>query len=63
MQLPVAGSYTAVRGFVQDALRTMPTLALDGAAFKRDAAAAEALEVTLRWTLYHAPLLANGVEP
>jgi len=63
MQLPVVGSYTAVRGFVQDALRAMPTLALDGAAFKRDAAAAEALEVTLRWTLYHAPLLTNGVAP
>jgi len=63
MQLPVVGSYTAVRGFVQDALQALPTLALDGAAFKRDAAAAEALEVTLRWTLYHAPLLANGVAP
>jgi hypothetical protein len=63
MQLPVVGSYTAVRGFVQDALQALPTLALDGAAFKRDAAAADALEVTLRWTLYHAPLLAPGVAP
>jgi hypothetical protein len=32
MQLPVVGSYSAVRGFVQDALHTLPGLALDGAA-------------------------------
>jgi len=63
MQLPVVGNYTAVRGFVQDSLQALPTLALDGAAFKRDAAAAGAFEVSLRWTLYQAPLMAAGVVP
>lgn len=63
MQLPVVGSYTAVRGFVQDAMHRLPSLALDGAAFKRDAAAADELEVALRWTLYQAPLSPVGVAP
>jgi hypothetical protein len=63
MQLPVVGTYSAVRGFVQDALQALPTLALDGAAFKRDAAAADALEVNLRWTLYQAPLPMAGGAP
>ena len=63
MQLPVAGAYPAVRGFVQEALYTLPSLALDGAAFKRDAAGTDALEVALRWTLYQAPKPAGGVTP
>lgn len=63
MQLPVVGSYAAVRGFVQDALHTLPGLALDGAAFKREAAATDELEVALRWTLYQAPLPAAGAAP
>jgi Tfp pilus assembly protein PilN len=60
MQLPVVGSYTAVRGFVQDALHALPSLSLDGAAFKRDAAASGELEVALRWTLYQPPVRADG---
>ena len=63
MQLPVVGSYTAVRGFVQDALHALPSLALDGAAFKREAAASDELEVALRWTLYQAPGHAAGDMP
>lgn len=63
MQLPVVGSYTAVRGFVQDALHALPSLALEGAMFKRDAAATDDLEVALRWTLYQAPLPATGAAP
>jgi hypothetical protein len=63
MQLPVAGSYTAVRGFVEDALHTLPSLALDGASFKRDAAGTDDLEVALRWTLYQAPVPAAGAAP
>jgi hypothetical protein len=63
MQLPVVGSYSAVRGFVQDALHALPSLALEGATFKRDAAATDDLEVALRWTLYQAPLPAAGAVP
>jgi len=63
MQLPVVGSYTAVRGFVQDALHSLPSLALEGAVFKRDAAATDDLEVALRWTLYQARLPAAGAMP
>jgi hypothetical protein len=63
MQLPVAGSYTAVRGFVEDALHTLPSLALDGATFKRDTAGTDDLEVALRWTLYQAPVPAAGAAP
>jgi|GEM_PF-6617791 hypothetical protein len=63
MQLPVVGEYAAVRGFVQEALHTLPSLALDGAAFKRDGAAAAELEVALRWTLYQAPVQAAGEAP
>jgi Tfp pilus assembly protein PilN len=63
MQLPVVGSYTAVRGFVQEALHAVPSLALDGAAFKREAVATDELEVALRWTLYQAPLPAAGDMP
>ncbi len=63
MQLPVAGAYTAVRGFVQEALHTVPSMALDGAAFKREAAATDELEVALRWTLYQAPKPAGGRTP
>jgi len=63
MQLPVVGSYTAVRGFVQEALHALPSLALDGAAFKREAAATDELEVALRWTLYQAPVRAAGDTP
>jgi hypothetical protein len=44
-------------------LYTLPSLALDGAAFKRDAAGTDALEVALRWTLYQAPNPAGGVTP
>ena len=63
MQLPVAGSYTAVRGFVQDALHSLPSLALEGAVFKREAVATDDLEVALRWTLYQAPVTPSGVVP
>jgi len=63
LQLPVVGSYTAVRGFVEDALYTLPSLALDGASFKRDAAGTDDLEVALRWTLYQAPVPAAGAAP
>lgn len=63
MQLPVVGSYTAVRGFVQDALHRLPSLALDGAAFKRDAAGVDDLEVALRWTLYQPPMTGAGNTP
>lgn len=63
MQLPVVGSYTAVRGFVQDALHALPSLALESAGFKREAVGTEGLEVALRWTLYQAPVPAVGVVP
>jgi hypothetical protein len=63
MQLPVVGEYAAVRGFVQEALHALPSLALDGASFKREGAAAAELEVVLRWTLYQAPAQAAGETP
>ena len=63
MQLPVVGSYSAVRGFVQDALHALPSLALESAAFKREVAATDELEVALRWTLYQAPVRAAGDAP
>ena len=63
MQLPVVGEYAAVRGFVQEALHALPSLALDGASFKREGAAAAELEVVLRWTLYQAPVRASGEAP
>jgi len=61
--LPVVGEYAAVRGFVQEALHALPSLALDGAAFKRDGVAAANLEAALRWTLYQAPVQAAGEAP
>jgi len=61
--LPVVGEYAAVRGFVQEALHALPSLALDGASFKREGAAAAELEVVLRWTLYQAPAQAAGETP
>jgi hypothetical protein len=63
MQLPVVGSYTSVRGFVQDALHALPSLALEGAGFKREAVGTEDLEVALRWTLYQAPVASTGAVP
>jgi hypothetical protein len=41
----------------------LPSLALEGAVFKREALATDDLEVALRWTLYQAPVPPSGVVP
>jgi Tfp pilus assembly protein PilO len=49
--LPVRGAYPQVRRFLDQAMREMPGLALDGIAFQRETAGS-ALEAQLRFTLF-----------
>jgi hypothetical protein len=50
--VPVKGSYTSLRAFVADALEQLPSLALEAAAFKRDAVGVRDVEGRLQFTLY-----------
>lgn len=52
IQLPVKGSYSAIRSFVEDVLITIPFASLDQINFKRDGIAAAQIEAKLSFTLY-----------
>ena len=52
MVLPVRGQYPQVRGFVADALRAVPALALVDVAIKRESVESELLEANLKFNLY-----------
>jgi hypothetical protein len=52
MVLPVRGQYPLVRGFVADALRAVPAMALADVAIKRESVGSELLEVNLKFNLY-----------
>ncbi|HRQ05018.1 MAG TPA: hypothetical protein PK580_03545 [Nitrosomonas halophila] len=52
IQLPLQGSYPQIRGFIADALRAIPALALVDVAFKREAIQAGRLDVRLGMHLY-----------
>jgi Tfp pilus assembly protein PilO len=50
--LPVRGSYTDIRGFVNDVLDAVPAVALDDLTLKREAADDPDLEAKIRFLLY-----------
>lgn len=52
MVLPIRGQYPHVRGFVADALRAVPAMALADVAIKRESVGSELLEVNLKFNLY-----------
>jgi hypothetical protein len=52
MVLPVRGQYPRVRGFVADALRAVPAMALADVAIKRESVGSELLEANLKFNLY-----------
>jgi hypothetical protein len=52
MVLPVRGQYPHVRGFVADALRAVPAMALVDVAIKREGVESELLEANLKFNLY-----------
>ncbi len=50
--LPVTGSYLEIRAFVTEALRELPSVALQSATLQRDSVAARQLEGRLQFVLY-----------
>lgn len=52
MVLPIRGKYAQVRGFIADALRAVPVMALTEVALKRQDAESELLDVNLKFNLY-----------
>jgi hypothetical protein len=52
MMLPIRGQYSHVRGFVADALRAVPAMALIDVAIKRESVESERLEANLKFNLY-----------
>jgi hypothetical protein len=52
MTLPVRGSYTDVRGFVNDVLDTVPAIALEELVLKRESVDEPELEAQVRFLLY-----------
>jgi hypothetical protein len=52
MQLPIKGSYGAIRQFCEAALRAVPFMALDEMSFKRDTVSRNQLEAEVRFTFY-----------
>lgn len=52
MVLPIRGQYPHVRGFVADALRAVPAMALVDVAIKRESVESELLEANLKFNLY-----------
>jgi hypothetical protein len=64
VQLPVKGTYTQVRSFVQECLQAVPALSLDELVFKRETVTDEELEVRLVMTLVvRAPTLSWAERP
>ncbi len=52
MVLPIRGQYPHVRGFVADALRAVPAMALVDVTIKRESVESELLEANLKFNLY-----------
>lgn len=52
MILPLRGKYAEVRGFIADALRAVPAMALADVALKRQDGESELLDVNLKFNLY-----------
>ncbi len=52
MVLPVEGDYRSLRGFVDEVLRDLPSVALDELTLRRDDAKAQVLEARLRLVLF-----------
>lgn len=52
MALPVKGSYPQVRKFIAQAMRELPSLALDGITFQRQRIDEAAVEAQVRLTIY-----------
>lgn len=50
--LPVSGTYTQVRAFIEASLEAVPVLSLDQASFRRRTATDGRVEVDLSFTLY-----------
>lgn len=52
MMLPIRGNYSQLRGFIADALRVVPAMALVDVAIRREAAESEVLEANVKFNLY-----------
>lgn len=52
MLVPVRGRYAQVRGFIADALRSVPPMALVDVAIKREGVESELLDANLKFNLY-----------
>lgn len=52
MVLPLRARYPELRGFIADALRVVPALALVDVAIKREGVESELLEASLKFNLY-----------
>jgi hypothetical protein len=52
MLVPVRGKYSQVRGFIADALRAVPPMALVDVAIKREGVESELLDANLKFNLY-----------
>ena len=52
MRVPVRGRYAQVRGFIADALRAVPPMALVDVAIKREGVDSELLDANLKFNLY-----------
>jgi hypothetical protein len=52
MLVPVRGRYAQVRGFIADALRSVPPMALVDVAIKREGVQSELLDANLKFNLY-----------
>ena len=55
IQLPVKGSYRAIRGFAEQVLLRLPFVALDELSVKRDSVGDETISATLAFTIYLRP--------
>jgi hypothetical protein len=55
MKLPVRGTYRQLRQFIEQALAQLPSLALDGVEFRREAVGAAGLESGVEFSLYVRP--------
>ncbi|MBY0440268.1 MAG: hypothetical protein K2W80_18955 [Burkholderiales bacterium] len=52
MKLPVRGSYRQIRAFVEELLVEVPSFALDGVEFKREAVGDASLDAAIEFSLY-----------
>ena len=52
VSVPVKGGYVPIRRFIDNALASLPSLALDEISFRRSSVKATGVEGQLRFTLY-----------